>query len=247
MGELGRYLGADNIVLRRILGDRTPEAFAADLVARTALNDSAAVRRFVDKGFSNSGDAGTDVAQALFGLYLQTAQQQQNTAGAEEGLQAALSQARFTLYGDRIPPDASFSLRIADGRAMGYRYNGTTAPLFTTFYGLYDRHYANPGSADFALPARWLPAPSGFDLATPLNFVSTADITGGNSGSAILNQNLEVIGLVFDSNIEALPNDYLYRSTSGRSVSVDVRAILETLGKVYNLDRLVTELTTGRM
>ena len=129
----------------------------------------------------------------------------------------------------------------------GYNYNGTRAPYFTTFYGLYDRNASNPGKRDWALPARWQTPPPGFDLATPFNFVSTADITGGNSGSAILNQNLEVVGLVFDSNIEALPNDYLYRSAQGRSVSVDVRAILETLDDLYDLDRLVVELTTGRL
>jgi hypothetical protein len=247
MDELARYLGADNIVLQRILGGRSAEAFAEDLVARTALNDSSAVRRFLRSGFGSSGDAAVDVAQALFGLYLQTAQQQQNTAQAEQSLQGALSQARFTLYGDRIPPDASFSLRIADGRVMGYPYNGTRAPYFTTFYGLYDRHHSNPGSRDWALPDRWTSPPPAFDLSTPLNLVTTADITGGNSGSPLLNRNLEVVGLMFDSNIEALPNDYLYRSALGRSIAVDVRAILETLDELYDLDRLVTELTTGRL
>ncbi|HYE59546.1 MAG TPA: S46 family peptidase, partial [Rhodothermales bacterium] len=247
MEELARFLGADNIVLQRVLGGRTPEAFAADLVERTTLNDSTAVRRYLTNGFGGSGDVAVDVAQALFGLYLQTAQQQQNTAQAEESLQGALSQARFVLYGDRIPPDASFALRIADGRVMGYPYNGTRAPIYTTFYGLYDRHHSNAGSRDWALPERWRTPSPGFDLSTPLNLVTTADITGGNSGSPLLNRNLEVVGLMFDSNIEALPNDYLYRSERGRSVAVDVRAILETLDEMYDLDRLVTELTTGRL
>ena len=245
MEELQRYLGADNIVVRRVLGGRDPRAFADDLVARTALRDSLRVKTFVERGFGCSGDPAVDVAQALFGLYLTTSQQEQGFTELESSLEAALGQARYQLYGDAVPPDASFSLRIADGRVAGYEYNGTQAPPYTTFYGLYDRNVSNPGDRDFALPARWRTPPAGFDLATPLNTVTTADITGGNSGSPLLNQNLEVVGLIFDSNIEALPNDYLYRNVRGRSVAVDIRAILETLGNVYDMDRLVLELTRG--
>mgnify|MGYP003321961781 FL=1 len=146
-----------------------------------------------------------------------------------------------------MPPDATFSLRIADGIVTGYDYNGTRAPAFTTIYGMYDRHYSHTGDPDWFLPERWLDPPETLDLATPINFVSTADIIGGNSGSPVLDQDLEVVGVVFDGNIESLPGDYIYLPEFNRSVTVDSRAILESLDEIYDSDRLVLEITTGRL
>lgn len=119
--------------------------------------------------------------------------------------------------------------------------------MFTTFYGLYDRHHAFPGQEEWALPDRWVGPPTALDLSTPLNLISTNDITGGNSGSPLLNKNLEVVGLVFDGNIEQLPNEYLYRDEAGRTVSVDSRGIIEALDTVYDMDRVVVELRTGEL
>jgi len=146
-----------------------------------------------------------------------------------------------------VPPDATFSLRLADGVVAGYEYNGTMAPPFTTIYGLYDRHYSHVGREAWELPGRWMDAEDELDLATPMNFVSTADIIGGNSGSPVLDAELEVVGVVFDGNAESLPGDYIYLPERNRSVTVDSRAILEALDVVYDMDRLVLELTTGRL
>ncbi len=151
------------------------------------------------------------------------------------------------MYGTDVPPDATFSLRIADGVVAGYEYNGTLAPPFTTMYGLYDRHYSHVGREEWDLPEAWRKAESDLDLRTRLNFVSTADIIGGNSGSPVLDDELEVVGVVFDGNIESLPGDYIYLPERNRSVAVDARAILEALDVVYDMDRLVLELTTGRL
>ncbi|PSQ87791.1 MAG: S46 family peptidase, partial [Bacteroidetes bacterium QS_3_64_15] len=129
------------------------------------------------------------------------------------------------------------------GRVQPYRYNGTTAPPFTTFNGLYDRYFSHNQEA-WSLPARWVTAADSLDLETPLNLVSTVDISGGSSGSPLLNEDLEVVGVVFDSNMEALPNEYLYRNQSARAVAVDARGILEALRTVYSADRLVRELTS---
>jgi hypothetical protein len=165
----------------------------------------------------------------------------------EEQIAADLGRARFEVYGTDVPPDATFSLRIADGVVAGYEYNGTTAPPFTTMYGLYDRHYSHAGKDDWALPESWQNPPSTLDLSTPMDFVATSDIIGGNSGSPALDQDLEVVGLVFDGNIESLPGDYIYLPESNRSVMVDIRAIVESLDEIYDLDRLVLELTTGEL
>jgi len=165
----------------------------------------------------------------------------------EETIASELGRARFEVYGTDVPPDATFSLRIADGLVSGYEYNGTLAPAFTTMFGLFDRHFSHAGDEDWALPERWLSASSSLDLSTPMNFASTVDIIGGNSGSPVLNADLEVVGVVFDGNIESLPGDYIYLPELNRSVTVDVRAILEALDEVYDLDRLVLELTTGQL
>jgi hypothetical protein len=127
----------------------------------------------------------------------------------------------------------------------GYSYNGTVAPAFTNFYGLYDRYYSHDGD-DWALPDRWITPPDSFDLDTPLNIVSTNDISGGSSGSPLLNKDLEIVGVIFDSNMQALPNEYLYREREARAISVDVRGIVEALDDMYGATRLVQELTGGK-
>ena len=128
-----------------------------------------------------------------------------------------------------------------------YEYNGTVAPVYTTFYGMYDHYYSYGAGTDWDLPQRWLSPPESFDLSTPMNFVSSADIIGGNSGSPVIDQNLKVVGLIFDGNIESLPGDYIYLPDENRSVSVDVRGILEALAEMYDVDWLVEELLTGQV
>ncbi|HSG80674.1 MAG TPA: S46 family peptidase, partial [Gemmatimonadota bacterium] len=193
-----------------------------------------------------------DPAVQFIAQVLQPIIQMQQGFGAlsdqEEAIAADLGRAHFDVYGTTTPPDATFSLRIADGFVQGYQYNGTLAPAYTTFYGLYDRYYSHGGpDTPWDLPPRWLSPPSQFDLATPLNFVLTADVIGGNSGSPVINKDLEVVGLIFDGNIESLPGDYIYDTEVNRSVAVDVRGILEALDDIYDADRIVLELTTGRM
>ena len=145
-------------------------------------------------------------------------------------------------------PDGTFSPRIADGVVQGYAYNGTLAPPFTTFYGMYDRFRATGGvGTDWDLPYRWRTPPQGLDLGTPLNFVSTADTYGGNSGSPVVTKDLRLVGLNFDRNIDALVRDYIYLPERGRNVMVDVRAIQAALERVYGARRVVTEMLTGQL
>ena len=246
--DLQTALGATDPTFKKITKGQPIDSVAAQFVAATALVDSAGFAQILDKSFLSSGDVSVEFIEALAPLYFTFAGQQQSFDNREELLNGQLAQARFALYGTSVPPDASFSLRIADGRVKSYTYNGTKAPAYTTFYGLYNHYYSYRNvSRDWDLPERWLAPPASFDQATPINLVSTNDITGGNSGSPLLNQNLEVVGLIFDGNIESLPNTYLYTDQTARAVSVDARGILEALDDIYDADRIVLELTTGRM
>ena len=131
-----------------------------------------------------------------------------------------------------------------------YRDMSTTARWrrpYTTFYGVYDRNRSHGEGSDWSLPYRWRTPPVGLDLGTPLNFVSTADSYGGNSGSPAVTKDLRIVGLNFDRNIDAMVRDYIYLPERGRNVMVDVRAIQASLGAVYHADRVVRELVSGKM
>lgn len=158
-----------------------------------------------------------------------------------------LGNAIFDVYGTSLPPDATFTLRISDGVVKGYEYNGTIAPPITTFYGMYDRYYSFKGYQDWDLPEKWKNPPAEFDLSTPYNFVSTADIIGGNSGSPLVNKNLEVVGLAFDGNIESLPGNFIFDDTKNRTVAVHTAGMTEALLDIYGAKRIVDELLNGKI
>lgn len=148
---------------------------------------------------------------------------------------------QYQVSGDQAPPDATFSLRIADGVVRKYNYNGTQAPYKTHYYGLYDRYYSYDQKIPWVLPDRWQ-SPTPELLKSPLNFIATNDIIGGNSGSAIVNRNKEVVGLAFDGNIESLPGYFIYNDTSNRCVGVHSGGIAAALQHVYKAYRIVLEL-----
>ncbi len=245
--DFERHLGSDSEIGRMILQGRTPDATADAILATSALADSAQAASALEAGTLTAGDPAIRVIAAIsdrlnaYQTAFQRFQQQ------EAAVARTLGRARFDIYGTSIPPDATFSLRIADGVVKGYDYNGTYAPVYTTLYGLYDHYYSYGPGTDWDLPARWLSPPESLDLATPVNFVLTADVIGGNSGSPVINTDLEVVGLIFDGNIESLPGDYIYDPEVNRAVAVDVRGILEALDDMYDADRLVLELTTGQL
>lgn len=158
-----------------------------------------------------------------------------------------LGRAVFDVYGTSIPPDATFTLRLADGVVKGFEYNGTTAPVMTTFYGLYDRYYSHNKEYPWNLPEKWLNPPAEFELHTPFNFVSTNDIIGGNSGSPVINKNAEVVGLVFDGNIESLPGQFIFDTEFNRSVSVHSAGMIEAIQDLYKVKRISEELKNGKI
>jgi len=242
-----RFYGADAPVTQGVLAGSSPEARARAVVGQSQLSDSATAVAAVRGGGLTMADPAIAVVRAYLPAFIAFQQTIGGVFPQEEEIASELGRARYEIYGTDVPPDATFSLRIADGVVTGYPYNGTVAPPFTTLYGLYDRHYSHEGEADWALPERWRNPPATLDLSTEINFVATADIIGGNSGSPVLDSELEVVGVVFDGNIESLPGDYIYLPDLNRSVTVDIRAILEALDEIYDADRLVLELTTGQL
>ncbi len=153
-----------------------------------------------------------------------------------------IGKARFAVYGKSLYPDATFTPRLAYGTVKGYPMNGTEAPPHTTFYGLYDRAYSFGLKPPFNLPGLWLNSEQKLDLKTPLDFVTTCDVVGGNSGSPVINRNGNVVGLIFDGNIESLAGYFVYNEKDNRSVAVATTAIIEALRKVYDAGPLANEL-----
>ncbi len=156
----------------------------------------------------------------------------------EERLAGAL----FAVYGTQLPPDATFTLRISDGVMKGYPYNGTVAPARTSFYGIYERAYNFDNAMPFTLPESFAERRERVDLATPFDFVTTNDITGGNSGSPMIDREARVVGVAFDSNIEGLPNEFLYSDVAARAVGVHSAGIVMALRDIYRAEALVAEL-----
>jgi hypothetical protein len=247
LSDIVRAYGPAHPVARAaLMGQASPDAAAALLLGTSALADSAQADRVLSAGLSSD-----DPALRLMAVLLPAFQAFTRDAAAlgleERALAEDLGRARFAVYGKAVPPDGTFSPRIADGVVQGYEYNGTLAAPFTTFYGMYDRFRANGAGSEWDLPYRWRTPPAGLDLGTPLDFVSTADTYGGNSGSPVVTKDLRVVGFNFDRNIDALVRDYIYLPERGRNVMVDVRAIQAALASVYGARRIVTELTTGRL
>ena len=160
----------------------------------------------------------------------------------EELLAKRVGEAFFAVYGTDLPPDATFTLRLSDGLVKGYPMNGTIAPFFTSLYGLYARNAEFGGKDPFALEPAWLDKLKEMDLTTPFCLVSTCDIIGGNSGSPMIDRDLNVIGLVFDGNIESLGNRFVYTDSVARTTSVPPANIVESLRKIYGAGKLADEL-----
>jgi hypothetical protein len=239
-------LPADDATRRAALGEESPEALTELLLARSAMGSAERTARAVEQGAPSVDDRAVRLVAGI-AMHLQQQTLLQRLAAPEAELGALLGRARFEIYGTGVPPDGSSSPRITDGVVRGYSYNGTLAPPYTTFFGLYDRYRSHGGRVEWQLAERWRTPPAALDLSTPLNFVSTADTYGGNSGSPAVTRELEIVGLNFDRNIEGMTRNFIYLPESGRNIMVDVRAIREALDDVYDADRIVQEVLTHRM
>ena len=240
-------VGPNDPFVKTVLDGRTPKEAATALIDGTKLADPAVRRKLVEGG--EAALAASDDPMIVLGRKLDPMRRelikwsQDNVQSVEQRAGEQLGKARFAAYGKSTYPDATFTLRLSYGQVKGYPMNGTKAPYKTTLYGLYDRAYSFDLNGDFALPSRYMEGRSKLDLATPVDFVTTNDIIGGNSGSPVINRNGEIVGLIFDGNIESLVGDFVYDATTNRAVAVHTAVITEVLQKLYGAQGLVKELS----
>jgi hypothetical protein len=241
-----KHLGADHAIVKRILAGKTPEARAAELVDGCRLTDSE-IRNLLQAGGKATIDVSTDPmivlarsleadAQAITKRY------EDEVVAVQAAAYPKIGQAVFAVDGAKAYPDATGTLRLSYGTVKGYLEDGKKIPPYTYTAGLYERAAQHAGQPDYALAPKWVDARAALDPKTAFNFVSTNDIVGGNSGSAVVNRKGEIVGLIFDGNIQSLPGYFIYDETVNRAVSVDSRIILEALRKVYKADALANEI-----
>jgi hypothetical protein len=243
-------LGPNDPFVAEALGGHTPADEARRLITGTKLGDPAFRKSLIEGGeaaVATSNDPLIVWARKLDQMLREMRKwSEDNIRSVETAAGEKIGKARFAVYGKSIYPDATFTLRLAYGTVKGYPMNGTMAPPVTTFYGLYDRAYSFNQKFPFDLPARYHERRDRLTLSTPLDFVSTCDIIGGNSGSPVINRNGELVGLIFDGNIESLVGRFVYNEENNRAVAVHSAAMIEALRKLYDAGALADELE-GRM
>lgn len=231
---------------RFFMPGETPEAAARRITQGTRVLDAAFRQQLIRGGsaaLETSQDPAIRLAIAMLEGRSELESEWNSLTASESVQQERLAKALFAAFGTDLPPDATFTLRISDGVVHGYPYNGTLAPHITTFYGVFGRSAEFGNQMPFTLPETYRARKKAIRMTTPLNFVSTIDITGGNSGSPVIDREARIVGLAFDSNIEALPNEFLYRNETGRAVAVHAAGITEALRNIYRAEALLRELT----
>lgn len=245
---LTEQFGYNDPLVQSVLAGQSPRARAADLINGSQVRDLA-VRKKLYEGGAAAVAAAHDPMIEIARLIDAEARSLRKLVEAQNELkqqaQAIIGKARFALEGASNYPDATFTLRLSYGTVKGYEENGAPVAAMTTLGGLYARSAAQDNKPPFDLPPSWVAKKSALDLNVPYNFVSTNDIIGGNSGSPIVNQKAEFVGIIFDGNIQSLSADFGYDDKQSRALSVHSAGILEALKKVYEVPALVSELTQG--
>ena len=238
------FAQADDSYITQLLDGRTPAQAAKEILADTKFSNEKKLEKLLEgkpKKLKESKDPIIQMGQLLVPEFQEASMALRASTPSRRALEGKIAQEVFDVYGLAIPPDATFTQRIADGIVKTYEYNGTEAPYKTTYFGLYDRYYSNNGEFPWSLPEKWLSPPTEL-LKAPLDYVATCDIIGGNSGSPMINTKGELVGLVFDGNIESLPGNFIYDATVNRSVAVHAGGIAAALKYIYKADRLLKEM-----
>jgi len=243
LAKLREWLGADDPLVKQVLGREPPAVLAARWVAQTKLGD-VAWRERLWKG----GKAAVDASDDPFIRLARTLEPESRALrkrfeteveAVEERNAERIARVRLAQAGAIVYPDATFTLRLSFGHVEGWDRHGTAVAPFTRVAGLFDRA---TGFEPFRLPPSWLAAKAGLDATRPMNFVTTNDIVGGNSGSPMLDRDGEIVGLVFDGNIESLAGAYWWDGRHNRAVAVEAGLILDVLEEVYRADALLAEI-----
>ena len=246
--EARSVLGADDPFIKAALGYAEPAEVVGRAVRETKLIDPAARKALLEGGaaaVASSTDPMITLARRVEPVIRALREwNEKNILDVETANGTRIAQARFAVYGKSMPPDANGHLRLVYGTVKGYEEDTTLVPYKTTYFGLYDRNLSFDDKSPFDLPQRFKERRDKVDLATPLNFVYTADTIGGNSGSPVINRRGEVVGLNFDSNNQKLSNRYWFieDSEGSRAVGVHSAGILEALRKIYDAHELAAEL-----
>ncbi len=244
-----REYGANHSLVKKVLKGKTPEARAAELISGTKLKDVEYRKQLAaggKKAIEDSNDPMIDLARDIDKEARAVRKRyEEEVVAVERSGYAKIANALFEDQGTKLYPDATFTLRLSYGAVKGYRENGKWVPPFTTLGGLYARsnqyHHAFP----YNLAPRWTARRRFVNQRTPFNFVSDNDIVGGNSGSPIFNKRRELVGLIFDGNIQSLVGNFEFDETVNRSISVDSRGMIEVLRKVFSADAIANELMRG--
>jgi len=250
LAQMQEVLGPEDPAVKVALSGKSPEEAAKALIAGTRLED-VAVRKQLYEGGKAAMDASTDPLIVLMRNVDPEARAVRKRFDNEVDVVvqrdgATIARARFAQTGFTQPPDATFTLRLSYGTVKGYEENGRKIPYFTTFAGAFQHAEEHGNKPPYNLAASWPKMKSKLNLETPLNYVSTADVIGGNSGSPTVNKAGEVVGIIFDGNIQSLVLDFYYDDRQARAVHVDSRGIIEALRNIYGADALANELTGGK-
>lgn len=245
MTRMVEIRGADDPVCVAMLKGKSPNDRAAELINGTNLMDVDARKALVKSGLGGVASSTDPLVAFIRQLDPEIRRFRKLTDELDElekQSYAQVSNAIFATQGTSTYPDATFSLRLAFGPVKGYEEDGKKVPAWTDFGGAFTHELAHKGQENYDLPPSWHAAKDKLNLSTPFNFVSTADIIGGNSGSPVVNKNLELVGLIFDGNIQSLTGDFVYSDTQSRSVSVHSSAIRDALRYVYGAEALADQL-----
>ena len=237
--------GADDELCQTILAGKNPIDRASELILGSKLDDPEERKLIVSQGIEgikNSTDPLIQLAAAVDDKVREDQKVSEELSEIEKQAYAKISKVLFAANGTSVYPDATFTLRLAFGPVVGYEEKGKSIPAFTDINGTFAHESSHDGQKDFKLPETWTAAKDKIPGGTRMNFVCTADIIGGNSGSPVVNKDLELVGLIFDGNIQSLIADYAYSDTQGRSVSVHSNAIRESLRYVYDAEFLADQL-----